>query len=86
MTINGTGSYFSLAIVFTRMIEFHVDAKNPKSYTDFNVTKACEDQYGSVDLSNNTLNWMLNDDDTLVGNASDFSFSIKVSCYGKTSL
>lgn len=66
------------------MIEFHVDTKKAKSYSDFNVTKACGDQYDSVDLSDDTLDWILNDD-TLVGNASDFSFAIKVSCYGKTS-
>ena len=82
--LNGTESYFSLAIVFTRLVEFHVDAKNPKSYTGLNVTGACEDQYVSLNLSNGTLDWMLDDDDdnTLIGEADGFSFSIKVSCCG----
>ena len=85
VSINGTESYFSLAIVFTRLIEFHVDSKKAMSYSDFNVTKACEDQYGSLDLSDDTLDWILDEDDTLVGNASDFSFTINVSCYSNTS-
>ena len=80
--INGTGSYFSLAIVFTRLIEFCVDAKKAPSYTDFNETLACEDQNSSLNLSDGTLDWRL-DDDTLVGNASSFLFTIKVSWYGK---
>ena len=78
--INGTGSYFSLAIVFTKLIEFHVDAKKAASYTDFNETLACEDQYHSLNLSNGTLDWRLDDDYTLVGSKADiFSFTIKVS-------
>lgn len=79
--INGTGSYFSLAIVFTRLIEFHVDSKKPKSYTAFNVTDACDDQYDSMNLSNGTLDWMFDDDYTLVGDAEEFSFTIKVGCF-----
>ena len=91
--INGTGSYFSLAIVFTRLIEFQVDAKMAKSYSDFDVTKACDsqmdsvDEYNPVDLSFETLKWKL-DGDSLVGylipdnisNKTDgFSITIKVS-------
>ena len=84
--INGTDSYFSLAVSFTRLIEFQVDAKQAKSNTDFNTTKACDslgedvDLYNPLDLSDETLDWMLADDgSTLVGNYSDFSFSITVS-------
>ncbi len=78
--INGTGSYFSLAIVFTRLIEFHVDIKKANSFTDFNKTEACDGQYYSMNLSNGTLDWLMDDDHTLVGEADDFSFTIKVSC------
>ncbi len=88
--INGTGSYFSLAIVFTGLIEFQVDTKKAPSYTAFNVTKACEDQYDAMDISNDTLEWSLVGGDTLVGNDVDntsrFSLAIKVSCYSKPSV
>ena len=90
INITGTDSYFSLAIVFTRLIEFQVDPKKAKSFSVFNATSACDSETESVEglksvkLSSEELVWTLSDDDTLVadlesGNSSEPLLTIKVS-------
>ena len=87
VNITGTDSQFSLAIVFTRLIEFVVNSKSAHSYTVFNVTENCNDSNSrsEVDLNSNTLKWNLTSNNSTLNasmkadNDSQFVFSINVS-------
>ena len=86
VNITGTESYFSLAIVFLRLIEFSVNTKKAKSYTAFNVTDHCDTSNltSKLELSSSKLMWNLTEDNALnasmkADNHSYFNFKINVS-------
>lgn len=90
VSITGTDSYFSLAIVFTRLIEFLVSSKQAESYSKFNVTEVCSEldnpyNINPMELTSKDLNWTLSGDElkATLKSESNFSFTIKVSLVNK---
>ena len=86
VNVTGTNSYFSLAIVFTRLIEFLVSSKKAESYSKFNVTEVCSEldnpyNINPMNLTSKDLNWTLSKDQlkATLKSESDFSFTINVS-------
>ena len=92
VNITGTKSYFSLAIVFTRLIEFVVSSKNAESYSKFNATEVCSEldnpyDINPMELTGEDLNWTLSGDQlkATLKSESNFSFTINVSLINKIS-
>lgn len=87
VNISGTDSYFSLAIVFTRLLEFKVKDKKFQSYSYLNVTEACNQtdplynsKFHDVDLSSEDLEWTMTGDSLIARDQrSNNLFTINVS-------